>query len=384
MPVDLMPALIVAAVLVAVLAVVLVAAALAFGVANLVRRRHPVPGQVHRPGPLERIFALLDASVAMFLIRRSLGRSTLTRRERALREAGLTAPEDEIARGSGVPGAIIAAGPTRIVVVGTAASADSRSDRGHQARPVSAPVGGVGARRRLTRDSGLALVGIAFVLAAVSTLGQRPGGAVLTATGIPDGLRQATSTPSPTDALAASTAAASARPGSGIPTDARTVPSETPTASSAPTTVPTPTATPQPTPTPTPRRTPAPTALVTPAPTPRPIVTPGPTATPTPTAEPTATPTPTAEPTPTAPPTPAPAPPVASFDCEVLAPLVVSCDGSASQHAVSWSWDFGDGATASGPTVDHTYLASGTYTVTLTVTNASGATHSRAEPVVVP
>ncbi len=381
-----MPALIVAAVLVAVLAAVLVAAALAFGVANLVRRRHPVPGQVHRPGPLERISALLDASVAMFLIRRSLGRSTLTRRERALREAGLTAPEDEIARGSGVPGAIIAAGPTRIVVAGTAASADPRSDRGHQARPVSAPVGGFGARRRLTRDSVVALVGIAFVLAAVSTLGPRPGGAVLTATGIPDGLRQATSTPSPTDALAASTAAASARPGSGIPTDARTVPSETPTASSAPTTVPTPTTTPQPTPTPTPRRTPAPTALVTPAPTPRPIVTPGPTATPTPTADPSPTSTaePTPTPTPTAPPTPAPAPPVASFDCEVLAPLVVSCDGSASQHAVSWSWDFGDGATASGPTVDHTYLASGTYTVTLTVTNSAGVTDLLAEPVVVP
>lgn len=41
---------------------------------------------------------------------------------------------------------------------------------------------------------------------------------------------------------------------------------------------------------------------------------------------------------------------------------------------VSYSWDFGDGNTASGQTVTHAYLEEGDYTVSLTVTDDVGAT----------
>jgi PKD repeat protein len=42
----------------------------------------------------------------------------------------------------------------------------------------------------------------------------------------------------------------------------------------------------------------------------------------------------------------------------------------------SYSWDFGDGSTGNGATVQHTYENGGTYTVTLTVTDANGASSS--------
>ncbi len=38
----------------------------------------------------------------------------------------------------------------------------------------------------------------------------------------------------------------------------------------------------------------------------------------------------------------------------------------------SYQWDFGDGSTASGMTVQHSYSSAGTYTVTLTVTDNNG------------
>lgn len=57
----------------------------------------------------------------------------------------------------------------------------------------------------------------------------------------------------------------------------------------------------------------------------------------------------------------------------------VSFDGSKStddRGIVSYVWNFGDGAAASGVTVSHAYIAAGTYTVTLTVTDGGGLSAS--------
>jgi len=45
-------------------------------------------------------------------------------------------------------------------------------------------------------------------------------------------------------------------------------------------------------------------------------------------------------------------------------------------YIVSYFWDFGDDTNATGVTVNHSYVASGSYTVTLTVTDDDGATDS--------
>ena len=80
-------------------------------------------------------------------------------------------------------------------------------------------------------------------------------------------------------------------------------------------------------------------------------------------------------------------PPVASFGffCDTLAPVCVF-NGSASDPdgpIVNWTWNFGDGTQGSGQQVTHTYSAAGVYTVTLTVTDNYGATHTRAMSVTV-
>lgn len=75
-----------------------------------------------------------------------------------------------------------------------------------------------------------------------------------------------------------------------------------------------------------------------------------------------------------------PEPPVAVIYLEPASgapPLTVVCDGSGSTSGaeiVSWRWDFGDGATAEGTVVTHTYTEEGTYTVSLTVEDALGRT----------
>ena len=63
-----------------------------------------------------------------------------------------------------------------------------------------------------------------------------------------------------------------------------------------------------------------------------------------------------------------------------VAPLNVSFDGGSSSDAdssiVSYAWNFGDSATGSGVTTNHTYSMSGTYIARLTVTDNQGASSS--------
>lgn len=58
------------------------------------------------------------------------------------------------------------------------------------------------------------------------------------------------------------------------------------------------------------------------------------------------------------------------------APLTVAFDGSASTAVggtiVDWAWDFGDGTSGSGATVNHTYATPGEYYASLTVTDSAG------------
>ncbi|MDF1563127.1 MAG: PKD domain-containing protein [Deltaproteobacteria bacterium] len=73
-------------------------------------------------------------------------------------------------------------------------------------------------------------------------------------------------------------------------------------------------------------------------------------------------------------------PPTAVISAPVTgtAGAVLSVDGSGSSdidgRIVTWSWDFGDGATASGEIAQHIYNAGGTFVVTLTVTDNIGDT----------
>jgi PKD repeat protein len=59
-----------------------------------------------------------------------------------------------------------------------------------------------------------------------------------------------------------------------------------------------------------------------------------------------------------------------------VAPLAVTFDGSGSSDpdgdALSYHWDYGDGAQAAGATVSHTYADPGSYSVTLTVSDGRG------------
>jgi len=75
----------------------------------------------------------------------------------------------------------------------------------------------------------------------------------------------------------------------------------------------------------------------------------------------------------------APSAVMAAMPTSGVAPLAVSFDGSSSSDIdgtlVTYVWNFGDGATASGATTSHTYSTSGTYAARLTVTDNQGTSN---------
>jgi PKD repeat protein len=85
-------------------------------------------------------------------------------------------------------------------------------------------------------------------------------------------------------------------------------------------------------------------------------------------------------------PDPDPVGPTASFtdSCTELACNFDASGSTAGDAAISsYAWTFGDGATDSGQTVSHTYGSSGSYLVTLTVTDTEGLTDSASRSVTV-
>ncbi len=120
--------------------------------------------------------------------------------------------------------------------------------------------------------------------------------------------------------------------------------------------------------------------ITTPTPSPTPSASPAPTPTPSP-GGPSASPTPSPTPTPT--PTPCTVP-VASFTVSpasgrknsttfTVTSTTANPGGPHCNPIYSWSW--GDGAHASGPSAQHIYDKRGTYTVTLVVSNTAGSSN---------
>jgi PKD repeat protein/type II secretory pathway component GspD/PulD (secretin) len=70
------------------------------------------------------------------------------------------------------------------------------------------------------------------------------------------------------------------------------------------------------------------------------------------------------------------APPTANFTANITGgsvPLTVQFTDTSTGDPTSWLWIFGDGATSTDQNSVHTYMASGTYNVSLTVSNSAGS-----------
>jgi len=82
--------------------------------------------------------------------------------------------------------------------------------------------------------------------------------------------------------------------------------------------------------------------------------------------------------------------PTASFTANPISgvvPLQVSFNASSSSDSdgniISYAWDFKDGNTGSGETINHTFSSIGSYNVKLTVTDNEGATDSTTKTITV-
>lgn len=82
--------------------------------------------------------------------------------------------------------------------------------------------------------------------------------------------------------------------------------------------------------------------------------------------------------------------PIASFTLTPTsgpAPLAVQVDGSSSVDpdgdALTYAWDFGDGATAGGAAATHVYATAGTYLITLVVSDSTGRESTTSRTVLV-
>jgi PKD repeat protein len=80
-------------------------------------------------------------------------------------------------------------------------------------------------------------------------------------------------------------------------------------------------------------------------------------------------------------------PPVADFtlptNCTTAAACTFTDKSSDDKGISSWGWDFGDGTTSADQSPSHQYGTANTYTVKLTVTDASGQTNTKAQQLVV-
>ncbi len=75
--------------------------------------------------------------------------------------------------------------------------------------------------------------------------------------------------------------------------------------------------------------------------------------------------------------------PVAAFAFDTVCANAATSFTDQSTAAVAWAWDFGDAATSSSNSPTHTYASSGTYTVTLIVTNTFGCTDTISHSIIV-